>query len=304
MEPKIVFGIENKENKIFYKVCMKIVSHKLLIEITKPSKNSKDYYEKYFSLEEIQRVKYFNIYDNIEECMEDIISGINTNKNIISEENNKLKLIIPLLNKKYNSIDFLLDKKSKSLIIEEQGKLIEKLEKEILDLKNEITLLIKLTKSENKNEGEILSIKIKIRSKGTTKYSFKPKDSIQFMIDTVKKDFQILKYIILRYNNLLIDNYYLTFEDYKIPDCSTIDFIDYEIGGQYFVKFPTGKSIVIELEENETIYNVKEKIQDKEGLPPDQLRLVYKGKELEDYRTIKDYNIWNGSTMYIILRLR
>ena len=192
----------------------------------------------------MQVVKYFTIYDNIEECVDDIISGINTNQSLIKKENNKLKLIIPLLNKKYNSIDFLLDKKSKSVIIEEQGKLIEKLEKEILDLKNEITLLIKLTKSENKNEGEILSIKIKIRSKGTKKYIFKPKDTIQFMIDSVKKDFPILKYITLRYNNLLIDNYYLTFEDYKIPDGSTIDFIHYKIGGKYSFETITGKTFI------------------------------------------------------------
>ena len=111
---------------------MKIVSNNLLIQVTKTNNNLKDYYEKSFSLEEIQSVKYFTIYDKIEDCMDDIIYGINTNKNIISEENNKLKLVIPLLNKKYNSISFLIDIKSKSLIIEEQAKLIEKLEKEIL----------------------------------------------------------------------------------------------------------------------------------------------------------------------------
>ena len=128
--------------------------------------------------------------------MDDIISGINTNKNIISEENNKLKLVIPLLNKKYNSISFLVDIKSKSLIIEEQTKLIEKLEKEILDLKNENIKLKGLTKSENKNGEEILSINIKIRNAGTKKYFFNPKDTIQFVIETVKKDFKIFKNII------------------------------------------------------------------------------------------------------------
>ena len=122
--------------------------------------------------------------------MDDIISGINTNKNLISEENNKLKLVIPLLNKKYNSISFLIDTKSKSLIIKEQAKkLIEKLEKENLDLKNEIRILKGMTKSEDKKEKEILSINIKIRSRGTKNYFFKPKDTIQFMIETVKKDF-------------------------------------------------------------------------------------------------------------------
>ena len=86
MNTKITFDVENKKDKIYYKVCMKIHSNNLLIEITKTYENLKDYYEKSFSLEEIQRVKYFTIYDKIEECMDDIISRINTNKNKISEE--------------------------------------------------------------------------------------------------------------------------------------------------------------------------------------------------------------------------
>ena len=59
MNTKITFDVENKKDKIFYKVCMKIHSNNLLIEITKTYDNLKDYYEKSFSLEEIQRVKYF-----------------------------------------------------------------------------------------------------------------------------------------------------------------------------------------------------------------------------------------------------
>ena len=200
--------------------------------------------KKSFSLEEIQSVKYFTIYDNIAECMDDIITGINTNKNLITEENNKLKLAIPLLNKKYNSISFVLDKKSESLIIEEQAKLIDKLEKENLDLKNEIRKLKGVEKSENKNKEDNLSINIKVRNGGTKKYIFKPKDTIQFMIETIKKDYNILEYILIRYNNLLIDNYYLTFEDYKIPDGSIIDFIHYKIGGKYSFETITGKTFI------------------------------------------------------------
>ncbi|KAH9315382.1 hypothetical protein KI387_024009 [Taxus chinensis] len=70
------------------------------------------------------------------------------------------------------------------------------------------------------------------------------------------------------------------------------------------VKTLTGKEIEIDIEPTDSIERIKERVEEKEGIPPVQQRLIYAGKQMNDDKTARDYNIEGGSVLHLVLALR
>ncbi len=304
MEEKYEIESFYKYNDIFseYSVDIKVGENNIIINAKNNSKCSfhKEYVKK-ITLKDFQKVRYFTIYDSIKDCFNDIYNENETQNISFQEEKNSLIITFPIANKKYPSISFELEEVDLQLddktIIKEQNRIIDNLKGAYNKINNNLNWIF---------DNILLNINIKNGEK-IEQYTFKFKDKIETIFNKLinnknykKKDYECFK---LFYNGKMLYKGTNLFDN-LITNNSTLEIKALKMGGQYFVKTLTGKSITLELEPYDTIENLKEKIQDKEGIPPDQQRIVYEGTQLEDGKTIADYEIPKEEILRVVVRLR